>query len=118
MNRIIAITLAFAAALSAPPAFATDRMNDIEYLRAVRCLAYIAGSPSAVIEGPQLAAEVDAQGRAREPYIRERARREGRSILREARRIDSDLEWQVFHRDLREACVGFEPMVAGLDPRA
>jgi hypothetical protein len=118
MHRIMIAALAMGSALTASPALATERMNDIEYLRAVRCLAYVAATDNPHFNAQALAAEVSEQGSRREPYIRERARREGRAILREGRRADDDLEQARFDRDLRSACAAFAPMIAGLDPRA
>ncbi len=117
MPRIALTILAFAAAMSTPVALATERMNDVEYLRAARCLAYVAGSDSHAIDADALAAEVSEQGRNRERYIRERARSEGRAIARAASRIDSALEQGAFDGERRAACDRLAPMIAGLEPR-
>ena len=118
MHRIILSAMVASAVLAVPVASATERMNDVEYLRAVRCLAYVAGAESRVIDAESLAEEVGAQGHNRERYIRERARREGRFILRQGERLENDRARDGYERDLRAACDGLEPMIAGLDPRA
>jgi hypothetical protein len=79
-----AIALSAAAMLVAGAAQASDKVTDVEYLKANRCKG-LATTLTGVVDGDALNAFVKAEAGARAPYIIERAQAEFTKARREAK---------------------------------
>jgi hypothetical protein len=73
MNRFTAIALtataAIAAAVTATAASASDRLSDVDYIRANRCRALVASSELGGQDATAFDALIKEQSRGRAPYI-------------------------------------------------
>ena len=79
--------IALAAVLAAGPALASDRVSDVDFLKANRCKG-LAASIDGVVDSSSLNSFVKAQSASRAAYIVERGDQEFQRARREAKSSD------------------------------
>ena len=82
-----AIIIALTASLAAGAAMASDKVTDVEFLKANRCKG-LATTLTGVVDSTQLDSFIKAERGARAPYVMERAAEEFAKAKKEARSDD------------------------------
>lgn len=104
------VVFALLVASFAGSASATEKVSDVDYMRAARCRGLAAGLPG-VVDAQALDAFMKAERRARAPYVLDRATQEQDRARREARSEDRK---ERLTAELTGACQAYLGPAAGV----